>query len=615
VTLAGWLWVASAVLTMQGQQAVRDTEIKPTVGTASVSGIVVTAEATPEPVRRAIVTLAGPELRPSRGTVTDDEGRFTIANLPAGRFTLTVTRAAFITSVYGAKRPGRPGTAIAVRDGERVRDLTVQIWRGAAVAGVVRDETGVPVEGIGVRAIPARALSTPTVLTLSNNGAPTNERGEFRIFGLEPGTYVISARPAAGGSSEIHAFADAEVDAALAALRRRVASGPPGQPPADGATPAPQSFDYAPIYYPGTTVLAQATAITLAAGVEQTGLDFALQRVPTAFVEGIVMRPDGQPAPNTTLQMTAVVPSGPFASEPPLQLNTTSAADGSFRINQVTPGPYQLIARGSAASPPGRPPAGGLVMPDGPSASSLWAVHDLSVSGADVRGVVLTLQPGVTMSGRVVFESEGRPAPSDLTRLRVNLALPQLLNARPGTVITTIAFVPSASVRADGTFEFPNVPPGSFQFLVGGAPLTNTEWWVRSALAGDRDLLDGLVQVRLNEPIPSVLITVTDRGTELSGTLQSAAGAPVSDLFVIAYAADRRFWGPHARRVQGVRPGVDGAYAIRNLPPGEYLLSAVTDVDPEEWHDPAFLERLVPASLKIAIADGEKKVQNLRIGG
>jgi hypothetical protein len=95
--------------------------------------------------------------------------------------------------------------------------------------------------------------------------------------------------------------------------------------------------------------------------------------------------------------------------------------------------------------------------------------------------------------------------------------------------------------------------------------------------------------------------------------LQTAAGDAASDVFVIAYSSDRRHWGPNARRVQAVRPGVDGKYVIKDLPAGEYLVAAVTDVDQDEWQDPAFLERLQSASVKVPIAEGEKKTLDLRI--
>ena len=67
--------------------------------------------------------------------------------------------------------------------------------------------------------------------------------------------------------------------------------------------------------------------------------------------------------------------------------------------------------------------------------------------------------------------------------------------------------------------------------------------------------------------------------------------------------------------MKSARPAADGAFSIKDLPPGDYLLAAVTDVDQDEWQALEFLEKLAPAAIKISIADGEKKIQDLRIGG
>jgi hypothetical protein len=189
------VWIAAltlslAPLTATPQQAVpsRDaTSVTPTAGTASIAGTVVDDEDRPVPVRRAVVTVAGTGLTPNRSAITDDDGRFTIERLPPGRFTITVSRASFITSTYGAKRPGKPGTPVVVAAGQRVTDVVVKIWRGGVVAGVVRTEDGQPAEGLPVRVIAARQTNEPSIFTLDNNGVKTNDAGEFRIFGLAPG--------------------------------------------------------------------------------------------------------------------------------------------------------------------------------------------------------------------------------------------------------------------------------------------------------------------------------------------------------------------------------------------------------------------------------------------
>ena len=163
-------------------------------------------------------------------------------------------------------------------------------------------------------------------------------------------------------------------------------------------------------------------------------------------------RPDGSPAGGATLQVTAVVPAGAFASGSPLQLNATSLPDGTFRINQVTPGEYRLIARAPADPRPPAPPTGGLVTP-GPTGPQLWATSDLSVAGSDVTGVTLALEPGFTVAGSIRFVSETLKPPADLTRLRLALVPPSMVSSRPGTAITSIAFTAPVTLRADGSFE------------------------------------------------------------------------------------------------------------------------------------------------------------------
>lgn len=592
-------------------QPPRDAESRPTLGTASISGVVVTDETPPQPVRRAVVTLTGADLRPSRGAITDDEGRFTIGNLPAGRFVLTAMRPSFITSAYGSKRPGRPGTPVLLTAGQ-TQNVVVRLWRSAVIAGVLRDDIGEPVAGVPVTAVRVNGSGGGPGVTLTNNGGETNDRGEYRIFGLEPGTYLVSARPSsAGGTSPMIALATAEVDAALESLR---ALRPPGatanrQPEPTGTV---RPFDYAPIYYPGVPARAEASPITLVAGQEATGMDFALQRVMTLIVEGQITRPDGQPAAGAEVQLTPVG-SSDFAAEQESILNATINPDGTFRFRQVTPGNYTLFARAPSQTPAASPRTGGIVTP-GPQGPQLWATTPLSVGG-DISGIALTLRPALTMTGRVRFDSETIKPPDSLTRLRVMLFPPEIQRTRSAVPIRTIAFVPPGTVRADGTFELTNVVPGRYVLNIAGPPLEGTGWWARSAMLGGRDLLDGAIEITSDTNLAGVEVTFTDRRSELSGTLQTAAGEAASDVFVIAYAADRRFWGPNSRRVQAVRPGVDGKYAIKDLPPGEYLLAAVTDVDQDEWQDRAFLERLQPASVKLTITEGEKKTLDLRVGG
>jgi hypothetical protein len=599
-----------ALATAAQQPPAPEARLTPTTGTASVSGVVVNDDEPAQPVRRAIVVLAGDGLRPSRGAITDDLGRFEFSGIPRGQFTITVSRASFITSVYGAKRPGRPGTPIGVADGAQVKGLTVRLWRGAAVAGTLRDDTGAPAAGIEVAAIPARAAGS--LPTLSNNATLTNELGQFRIFGLEPGTYVVAARPASAG--QLVAMTDAQTDAAIDAIRRRTGTQRAAPPaPSPGAPPLqPRPFDYAPVYFPGTPVIGLASPFTLTAGQVQTGLDFSLQRVATAVVSGVVTRPDGSPAGGASLQLTAVVPPGPFRGNSKLELNATAAADGTFRIARVTPGNYQLVVRAPMdPKAPGTRP--GYVEP--PSTPQLFAVAELSAFGVDIPGLALSVGPGVPVSGRLIFQSETRKPPTNLT-VRVSLLPESMLPIDPGRGFSASSLrLPASAVsRPDGTFEFAGgVAPGRYQLLLGASGTELTSWQPRSAITQNRDVLDGLIEIAPGTPA-SLVVTYDDQPTSLSGRLETATGAPASDVFVIAFAADRELWGAYTRRIKAVRPAVDGTFAISGLPAGDYRVAAITDADPEDWQNPAFLEELLPVSLPIRLVGGQPLVQGLRVG-
>ena len=120
----------------------------------------------------------------------------------------------------------------------------------------------------------------------------------------------------------------------------------------------------------------------------------------------------------------------------------------------------------------------------------------------------------------------------------------------------------------------------------------------------------------MKSPLPIGIIGTGDEGGVLIGALNPEYVDVVAISDIRPYNVHRAIHGDQSSpAVQAVRPGVDGKYAIKDLPAGEYLLAAVTDIDQNEWQDPAFLERLQPASIKVTIADGEKKTLDLRVGG
>jgi len=111
--------------------------------------------------------------------------------------------------------------------------------------------------------------------------------------------------------------------------------------------------------------------------------------------------------------------------------------------------------------------------------------------------------------------------------------------------------------------------------------------------------------------VTDAVFTFTNRTQELSGTLQDASKRPATDFTVVVFPVDKSLWGS-TRRVRSVRPDTNGKFTF-SLPSGAYRIAAVLDIGPEDLRDPSLLEELTAASLAITIADGEKKVQDLRL--
>jgi hypothetical protein len=245
----------------------RDSPVAP-VGTGEISGVVMSAGSQPQPVRRVVVSISGDAL-PMRSAITDDAGRFVFNRLPAGSFSVTARKAAYLSTEHGSTKPGRAGSRIALAAGEK-RAIALTIFKGAVIAGTLRDPSGQALAGVGVAAIDTRLASQGA--GISPEVATTDDRGNYRIFGLMPGEYVIAAGPAAAGTGEIGGRTAAEMDALLSTLSQRQNRGA-AAPSSPAAIPPASSITYAPIYYPGTPYYPEAGHFRVAAQEEREGVN------------------------------------------------------------------------------------------------------------------------------------------------------------------------------------------------------------------------------------------------------------------------------------------------------------------------------------------------------
>lgn len=592
-------------------------------GSSTLTGVVI-EDTSGAAVRRAVVNVQGPGSAATRSVATDDDGRFVLRNLPAGRYSVVARKAAWLDAAYGAKRPGRPGTAVHL-DGGATADVSIRMARGAVVEGALRGEDGEPLPGIVVYAVDPRdpGMIGPAVFTRQEMMATTDDRGVYRIYGLAPGDYVIAASFNPGGDGEIGRRNDAAVDALL--QRLATGRGQPGAPAPAPHLPAP-TVGYASTFYPGTTLFNDAARVRVGIAEERRGLDFTVGAVATVSMAGAVV---GDPERLAAVQLSFIV-DGPrtfLAGSRPV-LDQRPGPDGRFRYTSVPPGRYTIYARSDpGATLPARAGgsamvmgggAGGSVGGPGPSGrrDPWFATADVSVLGQDVGGISLVLQPGVTVSGRVAFDATSMAPPDDLSTLRVMLGRPEgsyVSNSADGTSMGNMIVTPPVPpVSSDGAFVAAGVPPGTYE-LRGAIPSdTEARWWLRSAMLNGRDLLDEPLEVR-GQNLSDVVLTYTDRANELTGTFQTSDGQPASDYYVVAIPEDRSLWRAGSRRLVSTRPATDGSFSLTRIPSGAYRLAALVDFDPADFASPAFLEALASQGIPVSVRDGARTVQDIRV--
>jgi carboxypeptidase family protein len=326
--------------------------------TARIRGTVFAGD-TGKPLAGAIVTLVNtratnPAERQGRWIRTDADGRWDAQDVSAGAYTLSVSKAGYLKIEYGQKRPFERGKMLEVRAGQLLDKIDIALPRGGAITGRVFDEFGDPAATVFVRALRQRYVDGRRELTplaealegLANGGGDiTDDLGQFRIYGLAPGDYFVSA-----------AF----------------------NPPGEAAT----ALGYPPVYYPGTPSAGEARRIRIGLGEETQNINVALVSARYALVSGTVMNSLNQPV-SASIQLAT---SDPVAGASLAPMRT--APNGTFTLRNVPPGEYRLHVYDV------RPAAG----------TPEFASVPLVISGEDVTALAISTAPGAVANGRVVVE-------------------------------------------------------------------------------------------------------------------------------------------------------------------------------------------------------------------
>ncbi|HEV2351612.1 MAG TPA: carboxypeptidase-like regulatory domain-containing protein [Terriglobia bacterium] len=313
---------------------------------------------TGEPVRKVAITLSsfeGHRQARQHTTITDINGHFLIGKVEPGSYSLQAGGGGIPYQIYGQQFQDHHLKVISLEAGQSEKGIVFRIAPGAVIAGTVYDEDGDPVIDANVQAYATGGISRRGG---PGGSAQTNDRGEYRVFGLDAGKYLLMAQ--ARNQNE------------------------------DG------DDLYLPTFYPGTSDEAQASPVEVQPGDEMAAINLILSKAHGVRVRGRIIN---APMSKNSMIYVQLIPGAPESKRVNLNYGAPAQDEkGNFEIKGVPPGSYFAVARFNDAK------------------NMLAGRTPVEVTNVDVDNVVVVLNPSIGLSGRVRTESG---APLDFSRLRI----------------------------------------------------------------------------------------------------------------------------------------------------------------------------------------------------
>ncbi len=535
--------LAQVTMTMPPQQAPpRDPTVPVVKGTGAIQGKVTAAEGG-RALRRVQISLSSPDLGEAKTMSTNSQGVFEFTELPAGRYTLTASRAGYLRLAYGQRRPGESGRPLELTEGQKVGSADFSLPRTAVLVGRVTDEVGDPLPGASIFPMQWKYFRGQRRMVVVSGGGTfnrTDDSGGYRITGLEPGEYFVMATTREAWNEE--------------------------------ANPK-ERIGFLPTYSGGTHLPASAARVKVGLGQEAIVPDFAMVPGRVGTISGVATNSAGAPLAGQSISIAQEF-AGPGASSSFGGPTTKVAPDGSFTIRNVTPGEYKL----SASS--------------GDEATAEAFVTTVVFGGDDITGLNIVTSPAGTMRGRVVSDN-GEAIPTE-PRMRVSARA--TLGLRP---FTRAPSADNGRVQDDMTFAVANVFGPT---TVGVSPVP-TGWAVKSVDYDGKDLADKPIDVQGGQSITGVTVVLTKGLPDLQGTLLDATGNPAPGT-VLLFPDDPNKWIEESRLTRVARPDDTGRFMFHKTVPGSYYIVALDYVQTGEWNDPAYLEGLRAQARRLSVAEG-----------
>jgi hypothetical protein len=623
-----------------------------------------------DPVAQAAVRVVsqGEDLgsQAARSTTTDDRGTFVVDGLAAGTYVVGAARSV----AESMKIPSVTAQTVAVEPGEERSGVYMQVpWPPAPPATAVMftksgQRTAAPVLGTSSIAgtvrnshdrgrAHARVMATRAEDVNDTRGMPqtwvatTDERGAFLIQGLPAGSFVVAAGTSGawtffhGGAYPHHPGPPVPLDAgelkrgvdivipepggisgtirdefgdpvrATVTLfagttrgigsvarkttddrgRYRFGSLRPGQYliMADRETSTPLHADDGaggvrtvgaiPVFHPGVPSYTVASVLHIDFGTELESVDVAAGHVPVARMQFSVIAPPGR-------SIESIAARGLAHGVPAPPIVPSRAEGASVVFDAVPAGHWAVVVSANVTTPY--------------TAERYWSSAEISSDGVSPQRTTLMLDPGARASGRVVFDGDG-PRPAEI-EIWLSPTAPHEHAALPSSD-------PRVEVYRSGTFRMSGIGPGRYA-LQAGDQRSGGKWTLARATLGGADVLDLPIEFVAGRTLSDIVLTVTDRLTELSGRAADATGRPLAAAQLVIVPADARYHWLGSRRLQDFVTDHEGRYVVR-VPPGDYLVGE----PPRAILGASLL--LAPGDLtaaaRVTLAAGDRRVQDVRI--
>ncbi len=500
----------------------------------TITGRVVASSGTFPIANARVLARAAGGASSVRMATTDDDGRFQLTNLTPANYVIRVVAAGYVPELVQTDMP-----ATFYRPGE---NITLRMTKGGVITGRVVNQNGQPMALARVRAVRVRNEEGNPVRDSVTRDWTTDDRGVYRVYGLEPGAYVVAA--------------------SLTNLFRPA--------PSSLRSTTGQNSDAAPTYHPSST-LDTATPVNVTAGNETGGVDIRYRYEHSYAVSGTVVG-SAAPTGETSLRRTVISVTLSDAATGVTVASTTivpAAGNNSFNFEHVPDGAYELTAQSAP----------------GTSNAALASPQRINVRGASVTDIVLTLTPMSSVSGRVLLEAttftKARASCGEVsaTALQETLITAAKTERKAKQTPSLASLLPlEAQPEASGEFLLTNMSAGKYSLNVKPQ---SSHWYVRDiALEGPAAATGTPVQARFNvltlksgERVQGLIIKLAPGAASISGRVSAAAADTNLPLRLHVYAVPvKREHVDDVLRYAQAQVQPDGSFSLMHLAPDRYWL-------------------------------------------